>query len=57
MGTRGQTWVAHPRHSLTVTGKVLEKGRGLRELLSIPNSAMVVALEPYKPGTWLVTVG
>ncbi|TRZ13268.1 hypothetical protein HGM15179_013842 [Zosterops borbonicus] len=36
-------------------GKVLEKGRGLRELLSIPNSAMVVALEPYKPGTWLVT--
>ncbi|XP_056361302.1 LOW QUALITY PROTEIN: hemicentin-2 [Oenanthe melanoleuca] len=36
-------------------GKVLEKGRGLKELLSIPNSAMVVALEPYEPGTWLVT--
>uniref|UniRef100_A0A8D2MDL8 Ig-like domain-containing protein n=1 Tax=Zonotrichia albicollis TaxID=44394 RepID=A0A8D2MDL8_ZONAL len=34
-------------------GKVLEKGRGLKELLSIPNSAMVVALEPYEPGTWL----
>lgn len=44
-------------HSLTVTGKVLEKGRGLKELLSIPNSAMVVALEPYEPGTWLITVG
>ncbi|XP_039417870.1 hemicentin-2 [Corvus cornix cornix] len=36
-------------------GKVLEKGRGLKELLSIPNSAMVVAVEPYEPGTWLVT--
>uniref|UniRef100_A0A803VG77 Ig-like domain-containing protein n=1 Tax=Ficedula albicollis TaxID=59894 RepID=A0A803VG77_FICAL len=36
-------------------GKVLEKGRDLKELLSIPNSAMVVALEPYEPGTWLVT--
>ncbi|XP_071310090.1 hemicentin-2 isoform X1 [Agelaius tricolor] len=36
-------------------GKVLEKGRGLKELLSIPNSAMVVALEPNEPGTWLVT--
>ncbi|CAM9699604.1 unnamed protein product [Bubo scandiacus] len=37
------------------TGKVLEKGQGLKELLSIPNSAMVVAVEPHKPGTWLVT--
>ncbi|OWK59760.1 Hemicentin-2 [Lonchura striata] len=36
-------------------GRVLEKGRGLKELLSIPNSAMVVAVEPYEPGTWLVT--
>uniref|UniRef100_A0A8C5U7P8 Ig-like domain-containing protein n=1 Tax=Malurus cyaneus samueli TaxID=2593467 RepID=A0A8C5U7P8_9PASS len=35
-------------------GKVLEKGQGLKELLSIPNSAMVVALEPHVPGTWLV---
>uniref|UniRef100_A0A8U8C9F5 Uncharacterized protein n=1 Tax=Geospiza parvula TaxID=87175 RepID=A0A8U8C9F5_GEOPR len=34
-------------------GKVLEKGQGLKELLSIPNSAMVVAVEPYEPGTWL----
>ncbi|XP_071430396.1 hemicentin-2 [Pithys albifrons albifrons] len=36
-------------------GKILEKGRGLKELLSIPNSALVVAVEPYEPGTWLVT--
>ncbi|XP_041262809.1 hemicentin-2 isoform X2 [Onychostruthus taczanowskii] len=36
-------------------GKVLEKGRGLKELLSIPNSALVVAVEPYEPGMWLVT--
>ncbi|XP_010176901.1 PREDICTED: hemicentin-2, partial [Mesitornis unicolor] len=36
-------------------GKVLEKGQGLKELLSIPNSAVVVAVEPQQPGTWLVT--
>ncbi|XP_026716212.1 hemicentin-2 [Athene cunicularia] len=36
-------------------GKVLEKGQGLKELLSIPNSALVVAVEPHEPGTWLVT--
>ncbi|XP_069729285.1 hemicentin-2 [Phaenicophaeus curvirostris] len=36
-------------------GKVLEKGQGLKELLSIPNSAVVVAVEPQVPGTWLVT--
>ncbi|KAJ7414143.1 hemicentin-2 [Willisornis vidua] len=36
-------------------GKILEKGRGLKELLSIPNSALVVAVDPYEPGTWLVT--
>lgn len=48
---------SHVSHSLIVTGKVLEKGRGLKELLSIPNSAMVVALEPYEPGMWLITVG
>ncbi|XP_068012089.1 LOW QUALITY PROTEIN: hemicentin-2 [Melanerpes formicivorus] len=36
-------------------GKVLEKGQGLKELLSIPNSALVVAVEPQEPGTWLVT--
>ncbi|XP_054704630.1 hemicentin-2 isoform X1 [Grus americana] len=36
-------------------GKVLEKGQGLKELLSIPNSAVVVAVEPHKPGTWSVT--
>ncbi|KAM6117600.1 hemicentin-2 [Phoenicopterus ruber ruber] len=37
------------------TGKVLEKGQGLKELLSIPNSAMVVAVEPHEPGMWSVT--
>ncbi|KAM6237533.1 hemicentin-2 [Spheniscus humboldti] len=36
-------------------GKVLEKGQGLKELLSIPNSAMVVAVEPHEPGMWSVT--
>ncbi|XP_069626703.1 hemicentin-2 [Haliaeetus albicilla] len=36
-------------------GKVLENGQGLKELLSIPNSAMVVAVEPHEPGTWSVT--
>ncbi|KAM6047554.1 LOW QUALITY PROTEIN: hemicentin-2 [Theristicus caerulescens] len=36
-------------------GRVLEKGQGLKELLSIPNSAVVVAVEPHKPGTWSVT--
>ena len=56
-GTRGRTGVARPRGSLAVAGKVLEKGQGLKELLSIPNSAMVVAVEPHEPGTWSVTVG
>ncbi|XP_065551612.1 hemicentin-2 [Lathamus discolor] len=37
------------------SGKILEKGQGLKELLSIPNSAMVVAVEPHEPGTWSVT--
>ncbi|KAM9370790.1 LOW QUALITY PROTEIN: hemicentin-2 [Phaethornis superciliosus] len=36
-------------------GKVLKKGQGLKELLSIPNSATVVAVEPQEPGMWLVT--
>ncbi|XP_074017166.1 hemicentin-2 [Numenius arquata] len=36
-------------------GKVLKKGQGLKELLSIPNSAMVVAMEPHEPGMWSVT--
>ncbi|KAM6372038.1 LOW QUALITY PROTEIN: hemicentin-2 [Pluvialis apricaria] len=36
-------------------GKVLEKGQGLKEVLSIPNSAMVVAMEPHEPGMWSVT--
>ncbi|XP_065504896.1 hemicentin-2 isoform X1 [Caloenas nicobarica] len=36
-------------------GKVLEKGQGLKELLSIPNSAMVVTVEPHEPGMWSVT--
>ncbi|XP_075295707.1 hemicentin-2 [Opisthocomus hoazin] len=36
-------------------GKVLEKGQGLKELLSIPNSAMVVVVEPHESGTWSVT--
>ncbi|XP_030317358.1 hemicentin-2 [Calypte anna] len=36
-------------------GKVLKKGQGLKELLSIPNSATVLAVEPQEPGTWLVT--
>ncbi|KAM8995979.1 hemicentin-2 isoform 2-T2 [Ara ararauna] len=36
-------------------GKIIEKGQGLKELLSIPNSAMVVAVEPHEPGTWSVT--
>ncbi|RMB93417.1 hypothetical protein DUI87_30112 [Hirundo rustica rustica] len=47
-----------PAPGITVrdpAGKVLEKGRGLKELLNIPNSALVVALEPYEPGMWLVT--
>lgn len=56
-GTRGWSWVAHPGGSLAVAGKVLEKGQGLKELLSIPNSAMVVAVEPHEPGMWSVTVG
>ncbi|XP_049688139.1 hemicentin-2 [Accipiter gentilis] len=37
------------------TGKVRENGQGLKELLSIPNSAMVVAVEPHEPGIWSVT--
>ncbi|NXN24555.1 HMCN2 protein, partial [Nycticryphes semicollaris] len=36
-------------------GKVLKKGQGLKELLSIPNSAMVVGMEPHEPGMWSVT--
>ncbi|XP_054077069.1 hemicentin-2 isoform X2 [Rissa tridactyla] len=36
-------------------GKVLEKGQGLKELLSIPNSAMVLGMEPHEPGMWSVT--
>ncbi|KAM9176553.1 hemicentin-2 [Mergus octosetaceus] len=35
-------------------GKVLEKGRDLKELLSIPDSAVVVAVQPHEPGMWQV---
>uniref|UniRef100_A0A8C6YKX8 Ig-like domain-containing protein n=1 Tax=Nothoprocta perdicaria TaxID=30464 RepID=A0A8C6YKX8_NOTPE len=35
-------------------GKVLEEGRDLKELLSIPNSAKVLAVEPHAPGTWTI---
>lgn len=56
-GTRGWTRAAHPRGSFTVAGKVLKKGQDLKELLSIPNSAMVLGMEPHKPGMWSVTVG
>lgn len=56
-GTGRWTRVVQPRVSLADAGKVLEKGQGLKELLSIPNSAMVVTVEPHEPGTWSVTVG
>lgn len=36
---------------------MLEKGRDLKELLSIPDSAVVVAVQPHKPGMWQVKVG
>ncbi|NXP11725.1 HMCN2 protein, partial [Thinocorus orbignyianus] len=36
-------------------GKVLKRGQGLKELLSIPDSAMVVGMEPHEPGMWSVT--
>ncbi|NXL95018.1 HMCN2 protein, partial [Alectura lathami] len=39
---------------LNPAGKVLKKGQDLKELLSIPNSAMVVSVEPREPGTWLI---
>ncbi|XP_040387830.1 hemicentin-2 isoform X3 [Cygnus olor] len=35
-------------------GKLLEKGRDLKELLSIPDSAVVVAVQPHEPGMWQV---
>lgn len=36
---------------------MLEKGRDLKELLSIPDSAVVVAVQPHEPGMWQVKVG
>lgn len=36
---------------------MLEKGRDLKELLSIPDSAVVVAVQPREPGMWQVKVG
>nr|XP_047909504.1 hemicentin-2 [Anser cygnoides] len=35
-------------------GKLLEKGHDLKELLSIPDSAVVVAVQPHEPGMWQV---
>lgn len=53
----GSTRGARPRALLLLAGKVLEKGRDLKELLSIPDSAVVVAVQPHEPGMWQVKVG
>ncbi|KAM4662543.1 hemicentin-2 [Discoglossus pictus] len=39
------------------TGRVLSEGRGLEELLSIPNSALVVGLKPSVSGVWAIKIG
>ncbi|XP_073456587.1 hemicentin-2 [Aquarana catesbeiana] len=39
------------------TGKELSVGQGLEELLSIPNSALVLGLKPTVPGIWVIKIG
>ncbi|KAM9325336.1 hemicentin-2 [Gastrophryne carolinensis] len=39
------------------TGRVLSVGQGLEELLSIPNSALVLGLKPTRPGIWVIKIG
>ncbi|XP_068104559.1 hemicentin-2 [Hyperolius riggenbachi] len=39
------------------TGKTLSVGQGLEELLSIPNSALVLGLKPTVPGIWVIKIG
>ncbi|MEE6505501.1 hypothetical protein FKM82_005546 [Ascaphus truei] len=44
-------------HVADPSGKVLSVGRGLEELLSIPNSALVLGLKPAVPGVWTIKIG
>lgn len=39
------------------TGRILQKDEGLNVLLSIPDSAKVVAFKPEHPGLWSIKVG
>lgn len=39
------------------TGRILQKDEGLNILLSIPDSAKVVAFKPEHPGLWSIKVG
>lgn len=39
------------------TGRILQKDEGLNVLLSIPDSAKVVAFKPERPGLWSIKVG
>uniref|UniRef100_A0A8D0H9X7 Ig-like domain-containing protein n=1 Tax=Sphenodon punctatus TaxID=8508 RepID=A0A8D0H9X7_SPHPU len=38
------------------SGKILQKGRGMEELLHIPDSAKVLAVKPHMPGLWSVKI-
>nr|DBA21577.1 TPA: hypothetical protein GDO54_018188 [Pyxicephalus adspersus] len=44
-------------HVTDPAGKVLSVGQGLEELLSIPNSALVLGLKPTVPGIWVIKIG
>ncbi|XP_053328822.1 hemicentin-2 [Spea bombifrons] len=39
------------------TGRVLSVSQGLEELLTIPNSALVLGLKPTVPGIWTIKIG
>ncbi|XP_075041291.1 hemicentin-2 [Mixophyes fleayi] len=39
------------------TGRILSVSQGLEELLSIPNSALVLGLKPTVPGIWVIKIG
>ncbi|XP_069093155.1 hemicentin-2 isoform X1 [Pleurodeles waltl] len=38
------------------SGRILQKGQGMEELLNIPNSATVLVIKPIEPGLWTVKI-
>lgn len=55
VGTPGLGWGLN--RTWASAGRILQKDEGLKVLLSIPDSAKVVAFKPKHPGLWSIKVG